>query len=126
MKHFGYSGLALICSVTLTATACTTQDEQYFNVHPKALQEAIAACPDKAPKYVSCDSLRELAIKVNELVYELRMSPQGFGKSILSLQEKIAAEESGHESVAESVLEKNKAELRERLAVVGWLESPVS
>lgn len=121
-----YSRLALLCCVALMTTACTAQDEQYFSVHPKALQEAIAACPAKAPKSVSCDSLRELAIKVNELVYELRMSPQGFGKTILSLQEKVAAEALDNQPATKLLLSKDQTELSERLAVVGWLESPVS
>jgi len=121
-----YSRLALLCGVTLMMTACAAQNEQYFRVHPKALQEAIAACPAKAPKFVSCDTLREIAIKVNELVYELRMNPQGFGKAILALQEKVATEALDNQPTAKLLLLKDQTELSERLAVVGWLESPVS
>lgn len=124
MKYLGV--LIFISCIAFNATACSPHDGEYFAVHPKLLQEAIAECPDKAPKLVSCDELHKIAIKVNNFVYELRMSPQGFGKTILALQETIAAQELANQSDSMPLLEKNKKELRERLAVVGWLESPVS
>lgn len=121
-----FSALGLLLSVSLNVMACTPHDEQYYRIHPKALQEAVAECPGKAPKLLNCDELHNIAIKVNELVYELRMSPQGYGKSILALQETIASQELAHQPDIKPMLDKNKLELRERLAIVNWLESPVS
>jgi len=123
MKYLGLL-ISGFC-IAFNAAACSPHDGDYFAVHPKLLQEAIAECPDKAPKLVSCDELHNIAIKVNSFVYELRMGPQGFGKKILALQETIAAQESANQPDSMLLLE-NKKELRERLAIVGWLESPVN
>lgn len=124
MKYFGV--FIFISCAAFNVAACSPHDAEYFAIHPKLLEDAIAECPDKAPKLVSCDDLHNTALKVNNFVYELRMSPQGFGKTILALQETIAAQELANQSDAMPLLEKNKKELRERLAIVGWLESPVS
>lgn len=116
----------LISFAGLGLMGCRPHDAQYFKLHPKALQDAVAACPSRAPKLVSCDALHQIAIEVNELVYELRMSPQGFGQSILALQASIAKQEMSHQADMQSTLEKNKQELKARMAIVRWLESPTS
>ncbi len=115
-----------LLSTLFSLIACTPHDEHYYKGHPEALQEVIAKCPTNPPKLVSCDVLHKMALQVNDLVYELRLSPQGYGKKILALQEKIAKQESSHQSDKRSLLNKNKQELRERLAIVNWLESPAS
>jgi hypothetical protein len=112
--------------VSLGMTGCTQHDEQYYRLHPQALQDAIAQCPEKAPKMVTCEALHKMAIQVNEWVYELRMSPQGYGQTILALQEEIARQEQRQQNEDKQSLEKNKQILRERLAIVSWLESPAS
>ena len=124
MKFLGL--LVFLFGAVFNVMACSPHDEQYFTVHPKLLQEAIAECPDKAPKLVNCDNLHKIAVKVNDFVYELRMSPQAYGKTILALQETIATQELAHQPELAPLIEKNKKELRERLAVVSWLESPVN
>lgn len=124
MKKIGVLFLSL--SVSLSLTGCAAHDERYYREHPQALQEAIAACPNRVPALVSCEALHQIALQVNEYVYDLRMGPQAFGKSILSLQETIAKQESSHQASIKSLLDKNKQELRERLAIVNWLESPAS
>lgn len=116
----------LLFPVTISLTGCSPHDARYYREHPKALQEAIAACPATAPQLVDCDVLHQIAIQVNDYVYELRMSPQGYGKTILSLQEIIAKEASGHQANRKGLLDKHLQELRERLAIVNWLESPAS
>lgn len=116
----------LLSSMSLSLVACGARDEAYYRVHPKALQDVIADCPQKAPLLVSCDVLHQIALHVNDYVYELRMSPQGYGQSILSLQEKIAQQERSKNEEVERAMNQNKQELQERLAVVSWLESPAS
>ena len=49
-------------------------------------------------------------IQINELSYQLRSDPQGYGKKILSLQEQLNVD--------------NTEELKYYLAIVKWLESP--
>ncbi len=124
MKNVGV--WLLLLSVSMSLTACGPRDARYYREHPKALQEAIAECPARAPALVDCDALHQIAIQVNEYVYELRMSPQGFGKTILSLQETIAKQASSQQADHESLLDKNTKALKERLAIVNWLESPAS
>ena len=124
MKNVGI--LLLLLSVSMSLTGCGTRDARYYREHPKALQEAIAECPAHTPALVDCEALHQIAIQVNEYVYELRMSPQEFGKTILSLQETIAKQASSHQADLQPLLDKNKQALRERLAIVNWLESPAS
>jgi len=52
------------------------------------------------------------------LAYQLRDDPQGYGKTILKLQETIAKQDSSPDHI------KIKGDLEERLAVVKWLTSP--
>ncbi|KTC65177.1 secreted endonuclease (plasmid) [Legionella adelaidensis] len=108
--------------------ACIASDEQYFRVHPEKLQEAIKKCPENSPKGISCEQLKDIAIRVNKLALQLRIDPQDYGKQILALQEEIAKQEysKNEDTVAKDDLVKNKAALKERLAVVRWLESPES
>ena len=122
MKFSSAWGLLLTVLFSVSATACAAHDKSYFKVHPKSLQEAIAKCPAVSPKMVSCEELHLIAIKVNEYVYSLRMSPQEYGKSILALQETIAKQSDKPEMKTQ--YENNVQELQERLAIVGWLESP--
>lgn len=124
MKNVGV--LLLLLSVSMSLTGCGPRDARYYREHPKALQEAIAQCPARAPALVDCEALHQIAIQVNEYVYELRMSPQEFGKTILSLQETIAKQASSDPADLKPILDKNKQALRERLAIVNWLESPAS
>ena len=123
--------LCLFLCVSFDAIACTKHDGAYYKINPKALQEAIKQCPNKAPKLVSCDELQNIAIKTNELVYELRISPQAYGQTILNLQEIIANQASRllkdeHQADLKESFDKNNQILKERLAIVNWLESPES
>lgn len=102
-----------------------------YQLHPTLLQAALAQCPATPPTVLSCDQLNEIAVQVNVLASQLRSSPQGFGQIILSLQESIAKQElalqQGEQNqTALAALAENKRQLATRLAVVKWLESPVS
>lgn len=121
----------LVAAISLMTTACAAQNEQYYKLHPEQLRQAIAHCPDKHPPEVSCEQLADVAKMVNTLAYQLQISPQGFGKDILALQEKIAKQRSTlkkepNQSGLKSDLDKNEQNLKERLAIVKWLESPES
>jgi len=105
-------------------------DATYYSLHPKALQKAIEHCPSTTDN-VSCSQLSAIAAHINESAYELRVNPQGYGKTILSLQELIAKQESALREDAtqkglQSSLSENKQHLQERLTIVKWLESPAS
>lgn len=116
----------ILCFIFSYTTACSSQDERYFQTHPRALHEAINQCPAKSPKQMDCNQLQKLALRMNEYVYDLRMSPQGFGKDILKLQQTIAEQErliKDHPEVKDE-LSQNKHELKVRLAIVDWLEAP--
>ena len=113
----------IVCSILMSCQvmACTPLDTCYFKQNPKALQAAIAECPKKAPKGMTCDALQEIAINVNEWVYELRMNPQAFGNAILALQQALYQDD-----LTSTQQKKIQDELLERLAIVSWLESPGS
>ena len=102
----------LIFAAFFYGSVSEAHDLNFYKVHPKLLQEVIKACPAKNPPDVSCEQLKNAALRINELSYQLRSDPQGYGKKILSLQEHV------------NDLNDNKQELQEYLAIVKWLESP--
>lgn len=121
----------ILIVTSLWVAACAAHDERYYRLHPVALQKAMEACPNKAPKDLSCERLNKIAIHVNELAYQLRSDPQGYGKGILALQELIAKEQASlKENTADPslslTLADNQRKLENRLAIVKWLESPES
>jgi len=99
-------------------------------LNPVALQRALEMCPAQSPKTVSCSELRAIALNVNELAFDLRTDPQGFGLKILSLQQTIAKQQrdlksdSAQSEALSTSLKQNQQELERRLAIVKWLESP--
>lgn len=103
----------------------------YYRLHPLALQAAFKACPESSPRGVSCDELNQVVTHVNELAYQLRSDPQGFGQTILALQESIATQEAAlhknpHQPTLKETLDASRIALKEKLAIVKWLESPAS
>lgn len=123
-KHF------ILILVLLGLTSCSTKDEAYYLEHPKELQQVLSTCPLKNPNgQLTCTQLEVLGNKINRLGYELQSSPQGFGKTILALQETIvkqelALQQDNKNQTVSAELAQNKQKLKEYLAVVKWLESP--
>ncbi|KTC78401.1 hypothetical protein [Legionella brunensis] len=122
--------LFLIC-LSILSTACSAQDEAYYRQNPQALQQAVKNCPNKKPTQISCEQLAILAESVNELAYQLQINPQAFGKKILALQETLAKQQielknNPNQPDLKNLIEENKKNLAERLAIVKWLESPES
>ncbi len=120
-----WAGLGL----TLLLGACSPQNEKGYSGNPKALQEAMKHCPEKSPKHVSCEQLGEIATRINQLAYKLRVDQQAYGKDILALQETITLQRSTlqkkpNEATLQKSLKKNERHLQEHLAVVRWLASP--
>lgn len=106
-----------------------TKNKQYYRMHPKELQQALVDCQNKESK--QCIQLRQLGQHLQTLVQELQHSPQGFGQRILALQQTIATKEQEVRNDKNNVqlehsLAQLKEELSDELAVVKWLESPVS
>ncbi|MCP0913648.1 MULTISPECIES: hypothetical protein [Legionella] len=119
----------ILMMMSFWMAACAARDEHYYTMHPKALQEAIKKCPEQASGQLSCKHLQKIALRTNNLALQLRSDPQGYGKQILSLQETIAEQEMAlqqnkNQPQLQKELESNKYQLKERLAVVKWLESP--
>ncbi len=119
----------ILAVMSVWLVACSAHDEQYYRAHPVALQDALTKCPDQQPAGLSCQQLKDIALRLNELAYQLRMNPQDFGKQILALQETIAKQENTlqqnpNQPEVKAALDKNMQQLKERIAVVKWLESP--
>ncbi|MCW8397734.1 hypothetical protein OQJ26_02895 [Legionella sp. PATHC038] len=117
--------------VILGVTSCSQDNEHYYKSHPNELQQAIKSCPQRQPRGLTCDQLEALANRMNQLAYQLQLSPQGFGKKILVLQETIAKQQNQLKTEAtnanlQAELTKNKSDLTDHLAVVKWFESPTS
>ena len=78
---------------------------------------------------MSCGQLKNIASRVDELAYQLRLNPQGYGKEIITLQENIAKQEAtlinqSNQPELQRALLDNKYDLDEHMAIVKWLESP--
>jgi hypothetical protein len=121
--------LFFIFSMFFSIAACSAHDEQYYATHPKKLQQAIDRCPSEPPQQLSCEQLAQLVLRINDYALDVRMHPQSFGKKILSLQETIAKQESDvkrspKDDDLRQALRSNQKQLKERLAVVGWLLAP--
>lgn len=119
----------ILSLATIMLVACSTHDEQYYRVHPEALQQALKKCPAEQPDALSCDELNRIALDVNQLVYSLQMSPQGFGTKIISLQVELAKQQASlrtnpNQPELVTSIEAIKQQLASRLAIVKWLESP--
>ncbi len=119
----------LLAVMSIWVVACSAHDEQYYRLHPVTLQQALKQCPEQQPGNLSCQQLKDIAKKMNVLAYQLRMNPQGFGKQILALQETVAKQKKSlqqnpNQPDVKAVLDKNTQQLKERLAIVKWLESP--
>lgn len=117
--------------IILGLTSCMKKDEHYYQTHPNELQQAIKKCPEQQPQGLSCQQLQVIAGRMNNLAYQLQFSPQGFGSKILALQETIANQQQQLKTThiktdLQAKIDQNKQELSEYLAVVKWLESPVS
>ena len=121
----------LLLVASLWVAACAAHDERFYSLHPKALQQAIEKCPQQQPRDISCEQLKNIASRVNESAYQLRVNPQEYGQKILTLQEMIGKQEAALQKEAnqpeiQSSLVENKRQLQDRLAIVKWLESPES
>ncbi|MDP3704303.1 MAG: hypothetical protein Q8R24_00145 [Legionellaceae bacterium] len=116
--------------MTLWAGLCLAYDANYYAMNPKEMQKALAACPAQQPDNVSCEQLNHMATHVNDLVMELRLDPQAFGRNILAMQETIAKQivlstKQPLTPELQAELTKNQQALRDRLIIIKWLESPV-
>lgn len=110
-------------------TACYAHDDLYYLRNPDQLQAALAHCQLKSAADKSCQNLSQLSTDFNRLANELRMSPQGFGQSILALQQDLAARqqqlaESPQDKGLQADLAARQKELAYRLAIVKVLEAP--
>lgn len=118
----------LVFALILALTACSHNENDY-RTNPEAMQQALKACPAKAPRGLSCTALEELAQRMNRLAYQLQNSPLAFGKKILNLQQKLSEQEKQLQISANTLklkedIQNNKLQLAEHLATVKWLESP--
>lgn len=118
--------MALVAAIGLVS--CSVKDEQYYFSHPKELQQALKSCPAQKPQGISCEKLKHIGERMNNLAYQLQSNPQGFGSKILALQETIAKQEMESKRAPEinASLTQNKHDLASYLAIVKWLESPES
>lgn len=112
-------------------TACQAKDGQYYRTHPKELQSALKACPEKKPDGISCEQLNDIGQRVNGLAYQLQANPQAFGSKILALQQQIAQintqiKKDKSNSELQAKLDASKQELVDMMSIVKWLESPES
>lgn len=110
--------------------ACSTPSPQYYRMNPQELPAAIKACQTSTKvAQLHCSDLQQIAIDINQLAYELQANPQKFGKKIISLQEQLAQQhaqlqQNANNPELKKLIDKNEQQLRERLAIVKWLESP--
>ena len=120
----------LMVFISLSLIGCKIKDNAYYEKHPVELEAFLKECVLSPSD--DCERLKMLAIKMNELAFELQRDPQSVGRKILLLQDQLNQSNGGIEGTAygraastEDYNEK-KHELNQYLAVVQWLESPES
>lgn len=120
----------IIILMLLIGSACLAAEIDYSNLNPVKIEQDLAACPNKSPEInLSCAELRKFAERINSLAMQMQTDRQGFGKSILESQEKLAQQK---ELFAKNQNDKNLAneiainqqDIQERLLLIKWLESP--
>ena len=121
----------VVILIALGLTSCNEKNEQYYLSNPKELQQALAACPNKAPQGLTCEQMEALGRRMNVLVTQLQSGPQAFGNKILMLQQTIANQQlelkkNGSNQELKASLAKNEHDLADSMVVVRWLESPES
>lgn len=119
----------LLIGLSLILSSCSApKDEQYYRDNPRELQYLAKACPAQNTSNLTCEQLTKLALDMNKLAFELQMEPQHFGHKILNLQNSIYLEQKSLAAVPNSAMQdalvKKQEELKQRLAIVKWLESP--
>lgn len=119
----------LFLSIFSCAFLAKASSQGYYSLHPKQLQQAIKQCPQRSPASVTCEELKDIAIKMDQLSYQLRSNPQLFGQRILAIQQLVAQQENtlqqnSNQPELRTLLAQNKHTLQEYLAIVRWLESP--
>ena len=120
----------LLFATSLLLVSCHDKNEAYYWNHPEILHQKLQQCNSNASAQgLSCKTLRAIADRMQILAYELQQSPQGFGKKILALQEKIADQEfklkkEANQKGLQEELEKDKEQLMQRIALVKQFESP--
>ena len=81
----------LLCLVVIGMASCSTHNERWYMTHPKALQKALDACPEKSLQGFSCQQLKEVGKAINQYALILQRNPQAFGQKIIAMQTKIVA-----------------------------------
>src|SRR3989338_4638683 len=115
--------LLLVLSGCLCLTACYARDDVYYLRNPAQLQSAMQQCQFEQSQDAACQNFNRLSGEFNRLANELRLSPQGFGLSILSLQQEMAQDK---EKLSKQPTDKNlvaaiavkQRDLAYRLAIV--------
>jgi hypothetical protein len=119
----------IVVLIAIGLTSCNGGRGQHYLSNVNALQKALENCPQKSPPGLSCDKVKKIAIRMNDLVYELQSNPQTFGNKILTLQqgitnERIALKQDSNNDELKRSLQKDRQQLADSLTVVKWLESP--
>lgn len=124
MVRFFLFSLFLFTGVSLAG------DIDYSKLNPLQIERDLASCPQNQPHFnISCEQLRHIAERINDLAIQLQINRQGYGQAILAAQEKLAKQEellnkNGSDPQLISEIAANKQEINERLTIVKWLESP--
>lgn len=100
-------------------------------MHPAEIQQALEHCSEQSSTALSCTDLAAIQESMNQLAVALSIDPQGFGKQILALEEKIALlqtslKKNPKEDSLLQELKANQVLLASYLAIVQWKEAPES
>lgn len=119
----------LFLLVGCSLVGCSKHDATYYATHPTALEQAMARCPMASLGELDCDQLKKIALRMNELAYQLRLNQQQYGQQIIALQEQkntydMQLKKNPNQPDIERDLKALNQNIEERLFIVKWLESP--
>lgn len=115
--------------LSLVLVGCSQQhDARYYTSHPKALEQALSTCPARTTVSLSCETLEQIHVKMNQLMYQLQDDQLAYGRHILALQEQAAEYKQQLQTQPDPekaiALKAVELQIQERLLAVQWLESP--
>jgi hypothetical protein len=119
----------LLLFISFSLVGCAKHDATYYATHPTVLEQAMARCPMTSLGELDCDQLKKIALRMNELAYQLRLNQQQYGQQIIALQEQksmyeMQLKKNPNQPDLERDLSTLNQNIEERLFIVKWLESP--
>jgi hypothetical protein len=131
MRNVNYSMMSLLVVLSVFLSACHSNEEQYYYTHPDKLKTMMKTCQGTSASMDSrCKSAYAAAKALQKNSHAFLSDQEGYGKSILALEMRIAkTKKQLAKTPSSAALKKTLAEQEQEqsrlLFIVSWYASPV-